>query len=480
MKKILPVPDGSTSPQAALVVICLTSFLVPFMLSSVGVALPTMGREFGASAMQLGLVETMYILSVSVFLLAFGRLSDILGRRRVFLWGIGIFTLSTAAISMAWSIQSIIFMRFFQGVGGAMINVTGLAILVSLFPPTQRGRVLGWMIGAVYAGISCGPPMGGFLATWFSWRAIFWVGVPIGAACLVAGMTRLRTEWREAQGERFDWQGSLLYGLGVGLIVYGATHIGEGISGRVLVGAGLAVLVLFLRFESGRSMPVLDIALLRSNRVFAFSNLAAMINYASTFGVTFFMSLFLQYAKGMSAQEAGLILAVQPVVQFMVAPFAGRLSDRVPAAWVATAGMGVCALSLGLASTVGAQTGPATIFVLLVSLGLGFAFFAAPNTSVIMGSVEKKHIGLASALTGVMRTLGMTWSMIAVTVLFSLYMGKHAVTAETLPRFLNSMQTAFLFFCILCLVGVGLSLFRTGKVQTRKGTSEEVAEQVES
>jgi MFS family permease len=143
MKKTPPVVDGSTSPQAALVVICLTSFLVPFMLSSVGVALPTMGREFGASAMQLGLVETMYILSVSVFLLAFGRLSDILGRRRVFLWGIGIFTLSTAAISMAWSIQSIIFMRFFQGVGGAMINVTGLAIVVSLFPPRNGGGFWG-------------------------------------------------------------------------------------------------------------------------------------------------------------------------------------------------------------------------------------------------------------------------------------------------------------------------------------------------
>jgi MFS family permease len=335
------------------------------------------------------------------------------------------------------------------------------------------------MIGAVYAGISCGPPLGGFLATWFSWRAIFWVGVPIGAACLVGASARLRTEWREAQGERFDWQGSLLYGLGVGLVVWGATHIGEGISGRVLVGTGLAVLILFLRFESGRSMPVLDIGLLRSNRVFAFSNLAAMINYASTFGVTFFMSLFLQYAKGMTAQEAGLILAVQPVVQVFVAPFAGRLSDRVPAAWVATGGMTMCAAGLGLATTFGAQTGLPTVFALLVLLGLGFAFFAAPNTSVIMGSVGKKHLGLASALTGVMRTLGMTWSMIAVTVLFSLYMGRHAVTAETLPRFLNSMQAAFLFFCILCVCGIGLSLFRTGEVREREGKSEAAAKRAD-
>ena len=465
---------GETSPGAALVVICLTSFLVPFMLSSVGVALPTMGREFGASAMQLGLVETMYILSVSVFLLAFGRLSDILGRRRVFLWGIGIFTLSTAAISAAWSIESIIFMRFFQGVGGAMINVTGLAIVVSLFPPTQRGRVLGWMIGSVYAGISCGPPMGGFLATWFSWRAIFWVGVPIGAACLIGASARLRTEWREAKGERFDWQGSLLYALGMGLVVWGASRIGDGVSGKALVGVGFAVLALLLRFEAGRSMPVLDIGLLRSNKVFAFSNLAAMINYASTFGVTFFMSLFLQYAKGMTAQEAGLILAVQPVVQVFVAPLAGRLSDRLPAAWVATAGMGMCALGLGLATTFGAETGLPTVFALLVLLGLGFAFFAAPNTSVIMGSVEKKHIGLASALSGVMRTLGMTWSMIAVTILFSVHLGKHAVTGETLPLFLNCMQAAFLFFCILCLVGVGLSLFRTGGEKNAEAAIEKV------
>ncbi|AMV71390.1 MFS transporter [Desulfuromonas carbonis] len=450
----------TVSRSATLLVVCTAHFLMPFMMSAVGVALPAIGREFAASARQLGLVETTYVLSASIFLLTMGRLGDIHGRRRVFQNGIALFTLAGGLLSQAWSIESLIAFRFLQGMGGAMVMSTSLAIVVSVFPGAERGKALGIAVAAVYAGISCGPLIGGTLVAAFGWRAIFYCSVPLGLAAFLVTLRKLRGEWAEAKGEPFDWRGSLVYAAGILLLISGASNLEQGYWAWGLLGLGVIVLALFVALERRCPFPLLNITLLTGNRVFALSNLAALFNYAATFGVTFFLSLYLQYVKGFDPRQAGLILILQPVTQSLLSPACGRLSDRIPAPWVATAGMALCAAGLGLAASVSASSPLGLILALLTLLGLGFALFSSPNMSVILGAVAPRYLGVATGLSASMRTLGMMTSMTIITIIFSVLMGDRPIAAETLPDFLRSMRSALLVFCGLCVVGIFCSVGR--------------------
>lgn len=452
--------ETPTSRTATLFVVCTAHFLMPFMMSAVGVALPAIGREFSASALQLGLVETAYVLSASIFLLAMGRLGDIHGRRRVFLGGIVTFTLAGGLLSQSWSIESLIGLRLLQGMGGAMIMATTIAIVVAVFPATERGRALGIAVASVYAGISCGPFLGGALVTALGWRWIFYLCVPLGMMVFIITLAKLRGDWAEARGEPFDWRGSLVYAAAIILLIGGASNLDRTPWAWATTAAGMAGLGLFLAIEARTPYPILNIALLRDNRIFALSNLAALFNYAATFGVTFFLSLYLQYVKGMNARDAGAILIIQPLMQTVLSPFCGRLADRYPAARVATAGMALCAVGLAIAATLSASSSIPIVMAMLAVLGTGFALFSSPNVSVIMGSVAPRYLGVASGLNSSMRTLGMMTSMTIITVIFSTVMAGHAITPETQPQFLFSMRTALLVFCGLCLIGVTCSAGR--------------------
>jgi len=436
---------------------------MPFMMSAVGVALPAIGRDFSASAMQLGLVETTYVLSASIFLLAMGRMGDIYGRRRIFQYGVIVFTIAGGLLSQAWSIESMIAMRFLQGMGGSMVMATTFAIVVSVFPPKERGKALGIAVASVYAGISCGPFFGGALVTAFGWRSIFYLAVPLGMITFAVTCAKLRGEWAEAKGEPFDWRGSLVYAGAILLLITGASNLDKGLWAWLLAIAGTGGLILFLVLESRTEYPVLNVALLRSNRVFAFSNLAAMLNYAATFGVTFFLSLYLQYVKGLNPREAGTILIIQPIIQALFSPLCGRLADRFSAAGVATIGMALCAVGLGIAASITATTPISLIMITLAVLGLGFALFSSPNISVIMGSVAPRYLGVASGLNSTMRTLGMMASMTIITIIFSIFMAGHAVTPQTQPQFLFSMHIALLTFSALCIIGIFFSIGRIRK-----------------
>ncbi|MCD6186887.1 MAG: MFS transporter, partial [Desulfuromusa sp.] len=410
---------GSTSKSAILFSICMAHFLNPFMLSAVGVALPVMGREFSASALQLGLIETSFVLSMAIFLLVMGRLGDIYGRRKIFQMGLLLFAFAGGLISQADSIEMVIALRFLQGMGGAMVNATTMAILVSVFAPHERGKALGIAIASVYAGISCGPFIGGFLIEFLGWRSLFYLMVPFGLLTYFVTWVKIKDEWAGSRGEPFDWSGALVYAPSILLLVYGVLHLQDGgLAWGLLILANLG-LVLFLLIEMRAPYPMLDVRLLLENRVFALSNLAALFNYAATFGVTFFLSLYLQYVKGMGPQQAGTILIIQPIVQTIFSPFFGRLSDRIPAAYVATSGMAFCAVGLAVATGLSAESPLSMIVLLLVFLGLGFALFSSPNVSMIMGSVAPRHLGVASGLSASMRTMGMLTSMMIITLIFS-------------------------------------------------------------
>jgi len=462
----------TSSRAAVLFCVCMAHFLMPFMMSAVGVALPVMGREFSASALQLGLVETTYVLSASIFLLAMGRFGDIHGRRKVFQVGLLVFTAFGGLISQAWSIEAVIGLRFLQGMGGSMVMATTMAIVVSAFPPEERGKALGIAVASVYAGISCGPFFGGMLVAAFGWRSLFYLMIPLGLLTYVVVRTGLHEDWAEAHGEPFDWRGALVYAPSILLLISGIANLKQGWWAWGLVLLGNCGLGLFFYLETRTPYPLLNVTLLRDNRVFALSNLAALFNYAGTFGVTFFLSLYLQYVKGMGPQQAGTVLIVQPIVQTLFSPLCGRLSDRLPAPLVATSGMALCAVGLALAASLSAGSPLPLVILLLIFLGAGFALFSSPNVSVIMGSVEKRYLGIASGLNSTMRTMGMLTSMMIITLIFSILMNGQPVTAATQPDFLASMRSALLIFCGLCVVGIGCSLGRVKKVLKTEGEQE--------
>jgi EmrB/QacA subfamily drug resistance transporter len=460
----------AVSGAAVLFVVSAVQFLTPFMLSAVGVALPAIGREFSASAVQLGLIETVYIFAFSLLLLPAGRLGDIYGRRRIFTIGILVFTAGTVLLSLAFSIESFIVFRFFQGCGGALISGNSVAILSSVFPPAKRGRAMGVIVGCVYLGLSLGPVLSGFMVTHLGWRCIFYLGVLVELGCLFLTVLKLKGEWAEAWGERFDFVGSFLYIISLFCLIYGAINQKEGGIYLAFMASGALGLLVFLVFEHRCSSPILDVGLVVRNRVFAFSNLATLINYAASSSIAFFFSLYLQVVRGYSPQGAGWILIIQPAFQSVLSPLFGRLAERVSPAGLATAGMALCALSLGLASQIHAETPMHVIMGMLVLMGVGFGLFSSPNTTTVMDSVPPRSYGIASSFLATMRTMGMLCSMTIITLVFKQYMGDHPVSAETRSPFLASMHLCMMIFCFLCVAGVFCSMVRLNPVSRDKAS----------
>ena len=453
-------PPVEVSHMVTLFVVCVVQFLTPFMMSAVGVALPAIGREFSASAVQLGLVEMVYILAVAMFLLPAGRMGDIYGRKKIFIAGTVLMTLSTLFNALAPSIDLFILFRFLQGCGGAMISGTSIAILSSVFPRETRGRAMGTIVACVYVGLSAGPVLSGLIISHLGWRWVFYVAVPIEMTALLLTLFKLKGEWAEARGEAFDWVGSIVYMVALFCLIFGASHQGADARYQWLMAFGGMGIVFFMILESRTQSPILDVRLLLTNRVFAFSNLATLINYASSFGLTFFFSIYLQSVKGFSPQATGMILIVQPVLQAVLSPVSGRLADRYQPALICTIGMIVCVAGLGVAASVDGDTGLWMIISMLAFMGVGFALFASPNMITVMGSVGPKHYGIASSLVATMRTIGMLTSMTIITLIFNRYMGSQAVSPESQGSFLMSMHMSMVIFCILSCGGVFLSMVR--------------------
>ncbi len=402
--------DHRSSRWAALIAGTMAAFLTPFMASAINVALPLISQEFSMNAMLLGWVATAYLLAAAMFLVPFGRLADIHGRKRVFVYGTATFTLAAALAGFSTSGTMLVAARILQGLGSAMIFGTGVAILTSVFPPSERGRVLGINVAAVYLGLSLGPFLGGWMTEQLGWRSIFFLTVLLGMLVIIFVLWKLEGEWAEARGEPFDLVGSLLYTLSLLALIVGFSRLTQpwGL-GLLVVGAiGLAG---FAAWELRTEYPVLRIELFSGNRAFALSNVAALINYAATAAVSFLMSLYLQYIRGLSPQQAGVILLAQPIVQAMFSPASGWLSDRIEPRLVASAGMAVTTLGLSLLVFLGPSTPSWAIIACLILLGFGFALFSSPNMSAIMGSVERQFYGVASGMLGTMRLVGQTLSL---------------------------------------------------------------------
>jgi len=408
----------------------------------------------------LSWIPTAFLLTSAMFAVPFGRIADIHGMKKVFTSGIIIFTIASLLSAMAPSTTALIGFRVLQGIGSAMIFVTGLAIITSAFPPQERGKAIGINIAAVYTGLSLGPVLGGLITHYIGWRSLFYLMVPFGLLVIVLVFWKLRgQEWAACKGEKFDLPGSVLYSTALVLVIFGFSSLPD-IWGITAIIAGILVFLGFTRLELSIDSPVLDMKLFFKNRAFAFSNLAALINYSATFAVTFLLSLYLQYVKGLSAQNAGLILIAQPIMMAIITPFAGRLSDRYEPRILASVGMALVTVGLLIFAFISAQTTFEYIIIGLIVLGLGFGFFSSPNTNAIMGSVERRFFGVASATVSTMRLVGQVLSMGIAMLIFAMLIGRVQILPAQYPALIQSIQITFIIFAVLCFGGIFASMSR--------------------
>ena len=463
IKNNLVKSEESTSKKSILLVATFAAFLTPFLGSAVNLALPSIGKDLNANAIQLGWVISSFILSSAIFLLPFGRFADIIGRKKIFTLGILLFTISTSLILFSHSIVSLIILRVFQGISSSMIFSTSLAIITSVFEPGERGRAMGINITSTYLGLSCGPVIGGLLTQYFGWRSIFAFLVPFGLISLILIKRRIKTEWADASGDSFDWRGSAIYGVALSSFMYGFSRLPSTI-GWILIISGFILAIVFIMAEKKTVNPVFDINLVLQNRVFAFSGIAALIHYSATSATGFFISLYLQYLKGLDARTAGLIMISQPLAMTLLSPIAGKLSDKKNPGIIASAGMGLTATGLILLCFIKETTPNWIIVLLLLLMGIGFGLFSSPNSNAIMSSVEKRHLGVASGAVGTMRMVGQMMSMGIAMMLLSLYIGKQTINPSTYPGLIAGMRTGFIIFSVLSFFGIFASLARNEKL----------------
>lgn len=445
--------------RLALIVVSMSSFLAAFMGSSINIALPSIGRELHMDAVSLGWVTTSFILASVVSLVPMGRLADIYGRKKVLTYGVIIYTTASFLLSFIKESSLLILLRVVQGIGSAMIFATGVAIIISVFPFAQRGRALGISVAMTYLGLSLGPVLGGLLTEYFGWRSIFLSTIPLGIAILVLILRHMKDEWAEAKGEKFDGISTVIYGLILIGIIYGFSKLPDKIGIALLV-AGISGVFFFVRRQGRVRHPLLNIDLFRKSRVFAFSNLATLLNYSALFAVSFLLSLYLQYIKGFSPQSAGLTLVAMPAVQAILSPFTGRLSDRIEPRILASIGMGLNAIGLAMSIFINTNTDIEYIIGILIIMGAGFALFTSPNTNAIMSSVKQRFYGVSSAIMATMRQVGMSFSMGITMMLFSIYIGEVEITPGYYALFMNSTRIAFIIFTALCIAGIFASLSR--------------------
>jgi EmrB/QacA subfamily drug resistance transporter len=457
----------NTSPQKTILVTLLcVCFMIPFTTGALNVALPTIGNEFAMDAVLLSWVTTAFLLASVIFIVPFGRIADIYGRKKVFLIGIIAFTVTSLLQTVATSGIMLIVFQFVLGAAASMILGTYIAILISSFPAGQRGRVLGYSSAAVYFFTSSGPFLGGLLTQYFGWRSIYITDIPVGLLVIVLIIWKMKGDWVESKGEKFDIVGSVIYSLTLIAVVYGFTRL-PGPLGIWLIVIGVMGFTGFIIWEKRVSSPVIEFSLFLRNKAFTFSCMASLINYGTTWGVSFLISLYLQYIKGFNPQEAGFILVCQPIIQTLFSPLAGRLSDKIEPRVVASSGMALTLIGLLSFVFLTRDTSLPLVIAGLVMVGFGLAFFVSPNTNAAMGFIESKQYGVASATLATVRQLGMVFSMGLIMLLFALFIGSVRITPEYHGMLVQAVNIAFIIFAVLSFIGIFASLARGKKPEIR-------------
>ena len=445
--------------RAALIMVMLNAFATPLMLSAVNVALPDIAKDLNLDAVTLSWIPMVYLMASAMFVLIFGRLADMYGRKRIFLTGTTcvIFTSLLAAFSNSGEL--LISARFLQGLSAAMLYATQIAIVSSVFPPQKRGHAIGQTVSLIYLGLAGGPLIGGIIVDLFGWRGSFILHIPLALIVLLIGIFKVPGDWHSEEPGSFDFKGAILYGVSILLLCAGISYVPDNI-GILSIGLSLLGIIWFFQYARGASFPIFDVRLFIKNRIFTFSCLASFISYTAVFANVVLISLYLQYLKGIPASTAGIIMMTQPLTMAIIAPISGRLSDHKEPRVIATLGMIVTGAGLLMLAALDQASTLQYIVGALFVTGLGFSLFSSPNANAIMGSVEKQYYGSATGSIATMRILGQMSSMVIVTLIFALMLGQVEITISNYGQLGNAISIIFTITAFLCIPGIFLSLAR--------------------
>ena len=453
------IPEKASLQRAALMMVLLNAFTTPMMLSAVNVALPSIAIDLKIDAVVISWIPMAFLMASAMFVLVFGRVADMLGRKRIFLIGTMCVIITSIIASLATDGKFLIMARFLQGMSAAMLYATQLAIISSVFPPKQRGHAIGLTVSTIYLGLTCGSLIGGFLIDLYGWRASFVFHIPLAIAVLLIGIFKVPGDWSAEEPGEFDLKGALVYGLSIVLLCLGVSILPESL-GLLLLICGMFGIWLFITLAKRSKHPIFDVSLFGRNRVFAFSCFASFIIYTAVFANIVLVSLYLQYLKGLSATMTGSIMMVQPLVMAVFSPFVGRLSDKLEPRIIASVGMVITACGLLLLGSMNIHSAISTLITALIITGFGFSLFSSPNANAIMSAVDKPYYGSATGSLATMRILGQLTSMVVVTLVFSMLIGQITIEPSVYQQLMQAISACFFISASLCIPGFIFSLVR--------------------
>lgn len=445
--------------RIVLIACSISAFITPLLSTMMNLSLVSIGEEFAVGSHDLAYVNTAFLLSSVIFMVPLAKVGDIYGKRRTYLAGLLIILVACILAILSPSFWFLIMCRVLMGAGSAAVTCTSMSMIVDVYPPQNRGGAIGMQTMCVYIGLAAGPPIGGVLNDLVGWHNVFFIVLPMTLVSM-ALMSRIRWEISPDKGGRFDSRGTILYALAISLTMGGVINMPQTWAFAATV-VGVVFLFLFIRSQSSCPHRLLKTSLFR-NRVFSGACIATFLSYAASYSISFFLALYLQHIGGLTATEAGILMLVQPGVQAFGTPMFGRLSDRVADKRILpTVGMLIIAAGLLSMMTYGLDTSFVQIVLTMVVIGVGFSFFSAPNTSVIMGSVGKKDTGEASAMASVMRQTGMMVSMGIAMVFIAVIMGSaDNISPSTYGDFLDVLMYSFGTCFVMCILGAFLSMLR--------------------
>jgi EmrB/QacA subfamily drug resistance transporter len=378
--------------------------------SVVNTILPVVARDFTTDVATIEWVVTVYLLVVSGLLLSFGRLGDLRGHKPVYLTGFVIFIASSALCGLARSPLMLIGSRAIQALGGAMLYANSPAILTKSFPAGERGRALGLQATMTYLGLTIGPSLGGWLTEALSWRAVFYINVPVGALALWLSWRFIPKDEPNDKAEKFDRVGAAVFMAGLIALLLGLNQgSSRGWTSLVilgLLGGAVGLLVVFVVIERRTDQPMLDLSLFGS-RTFSASTASAILNYMCVYTILFLLPFYLIQGRALTPSAAGLILTTQPIVMAVAAPVSGSLSDRIGARMLSVFGMAAMALGLWLLSRLTLHSPDSEVVTALAVMGLGTGVFISPNSSALMGAAPRHRQGIAAGVLASARNVGM-------------------------------------------------------------------------
>jgi EmrB/QacA subfamily drug resistance transporter len=448
-----------------LIAVGVSTFMSALDTSVVNIVLPIVNEDFHTSVATVEWIVIIYLLLVSGLLLSFGRLGDLHGHRRIFLTGFLIFIGSSMACGLAGTPGWLIAFRGFQAIGAAMLSANSPAILTKSFPDSQRGQALGMQATMTYLGLTVGPSLGGWLTVQFSWRAVFFINVPVGLLALLISFLFVPHDGGHTGTEKFDLRGAGLFMAGLIALLLGLNQ-GEswGWTSPAILGLLLAAAVflgVFLAVELRVPNPMLDLSLFQ-RRIFSAAVASAILNYICVYSILFLMPFYLLQGRLLSPDQAGLLLSAQPLVMAVAAPVSGTLSDRIGSRIPGTVGMLILALGLLLLATLQQASSSLLIILALAVSGLGIGIFISPNNSALMGAAPRNRQGTAAGVLATARSVGMVLGIGLAGAIFTTVLGRQAPVAS--PQLFQALQAGFTGALIAALLGTAITALRDDKV----------------